>query len=78
MRQLSLRERIRLNGLVTQYAEVSDPTLSIALFERVLESSGSAEMAFNAVHKSGHILWQKRIQPHSQPQPRIRTRTRFT
>ncbi|HFC11578.1 MAG TPA: hypothetical protein ENJ56_01945 [Anaerolineae bacterium] len=62
MKYLSLRERIKLNGLVAQYADVSDPTISLALFERVLASSGSAETAFDAVRESGHRRWQQHIQ----------------
>ncbi len=62
MGNLTLRQRIKLNALVTQYSEVSDPTFTLALFERVLERSGSAETAFDAVRESGHKLWQQRMQ----------------
>ena len=62
MKYLSLRERIKLNGLVAQYADVSDPTVSLALFNRVLESSGSAETAFDVVRETGHKLWQQHTQ----------------
>ena len=54
MSALTLRERIKLNALVAQFSDVCDPTFTIALFERVMESSGSAESAFAAVRESGY------------------------